>query len=55
MEITKNKNPQASLQIVYRFFSSIFVAQDGVLCAKEIYRLGHMDFKIYTLAKNPWP
>ncbi len=34
-------------------FGSIFVSLDGVLCAKEIHRLGPMDFKIYILAKNP--
>ncbi len=34
-------------------FRSIFVLQDDVLCAKEIHRLGPVDLKIYTLAKNP--
>ncbi len=33
-------------------FGSIFVSLDGVLCAKEIHRLGPMDFKIHTLPKN---
>jgi hypothetical protein len=33
-------------------FESISVLKDGVLCAKEIHRLGPMDLKIYTLAKN---
>jgi hypothetical protein len=32
---------------------SIFELKDGVLCTKEIHRLGPMDFQIYTLAKNP--
>jgi hypothetical protein len=32
---------------------SIFESKDGVLCAKEIHRLGPMDLKIYTLAKKP--
>jgi hypothetical protein len=31
---------------------SIFVSYDGVLCDTEIHRLGPMDLKIYTLAKN---
>jgi hypothetical protein len=29
------------------------ICKDGVLCAKEIHRLGPMDLKICTLAKNP--
>jgi hypothetical protein len=33
-------------------FRSIFESFDGVLRAKEIYRLGSMDSKICTLAKN---
>ncbi len=33
-------------------FGSIFAAQNGVLYAKEIHRLGTMDWKIYILAKN---
>ncbi len=32
---------------------SIFESYDGVLCAKEIHRLGPMDLKIYNLAKKP--
>ncbi len=34
-------------------FGSIFVSQDGALCAKEIHRLGPMDLEICTLAKKP--
>ncbi len=33
-------------------FGSILVSYDGVLCAKEIHRLGPTDLKIYTLAKK---
>ncbi len=33
-------------------FRSIFVSQDGVLCAKEIHRLGPIDLKIYSLERN---
>jgi hypothetical protein len=29
-----------------------YFIKDGVLCAKEIHRLGPMDLKIYTLAKT---
>jgi hypothetical protein len=35
-------------------FRSIFESFDGVLRVKEIYRLGSMDSKIYTLANNAW-
>jgi hypothetical protein len=33
-------------------FENMFVSSDGVLCIKEIHRLGPMDLKIYTLAKK---
>ena len=29
-------------------FGSIFLSQDGILCAKEIHRIGPMDLKTYT-------
>jgi hypothetical protein len=31
----------------------MFVSYDGVLCAKEIQRLGPMELKIYTPSKIP--
>ncbi len=34
-------------------FGSIFVSQNGVLCAKGILRLGPMDLKIHSLERNP--
>jgi hypothetical protein len=34
-------------------FRSIFVSLDGVFCAEEIQRLGPMDFKSYSLERNP--
>jgi hypothetical protein len=33
-------------------FGSIFVSKNGVLCAKEIHRLGTLDLKIYYLSKK---
>jgi hypothetical protein len=46
----------------FKFYKQCFIKEDlwkhiclkdGVLCDKEIHRLGPMDLKIYTLAKNP--